>query len=73
MKQFEVGDSVWVEYINGKVYSGDIVSLHNTEKEGPLVTVLTHNWGFRTVSIDKCSYTKPKRSRKSLSAAKAKN
>ena len=73
MKKFEVGDSVWVEYANGKVYPGDIVLLCQTKNEGHLVTVLTHEWGFRTVSIDKCSYTKPSRAKKSLSATKAKN
>ena len=73
MKKFEVGDSVWVEYIDGKVYAGDIVLLYDTKSEGLLATVLTHDRGFRTVSIDKCSYSRPTRTKKFLSVARAKS
>ena len=67
MKNIEVDDIVWITYHNGKVYSGVVKEVKNSQKEGDIVTVLTQECGFRTVPYESCSFTKPPSVRRSKS------
>ena len=71
MKDLSLNDTVWINYNNNKIYSGIVRLIEQSNSEGVLVTVLTNEWGFRTVPIEKCSFEKPKK--KLLSAKQLKN
>ena len=58
--ELSVGDTVWITYNNGKVYSGEVKTVEQTPSSDTLVTVLTDMWGYRTVTAENCSYSKPK-------------
>lgn len=68
MQKFEVDDDVWITH-RGRVYSGKIIKIFEDPQQGTAVSVITDGFGYRTVLIEDCSYTKPKRKRKTLSAA----
>ena len=58
--ELSVGDTIWITYNTGKVYSGEVKSIEETSSAGTLVTVLTDMWGYRTVTAENCSHLKPK-------------
>lgn len=65
MQKFEVGEVVWITH-RGRAYSGKIVRIFEDPQAGTAVSVMTEGSGCRTVLIEDCSYTKPKRKRKTL-------
>lgn len=58
LQGFKVGDLVWIRYHTGKLLEGTVSSFTDSEKEGPTVTILTNDMGFRTTKIENCSFLK---------------
>lgn len=54
----KLDQSIWIKYYDGRPYSGVVKNIEST-KEGTLITVLTEERGYRTVSLGMCSLLKP--------------
>ena len=72
MKKFEINEAVWITQC-GRSYHGRVVKVFEDPSAGLAVSVATDENGIRTVLAEDCSYDKPKRKRKSLSAALKEN
>ena len=66
MEGFKLLDEIWFEAYGGTVLSGKITGFFIDEKWGPCVQIMTIERGQRIALLEKCSFEKPKRSRKSL-------
>lgn len=49
----KIGDMIFAEYHNGKLYTGDIVKIQDMLDKGILVTV-NDPQGYKSLYIDKC-------------------
>lgn len=66
MEGFRLSDTVWIEAPGGNIFSGAINGFFIDEKMGPCVSIMTQDRGQRCALLEKCSFEKPKKSRKSL-------
>ena len=66
MEGFSLSDTVWIEAPGGNLFSGVINGFFIDEKMGPCVSIMTVDRGQRCGLLEKCSFEKPKRSKKSL-------
>ena len=66
MEGFRLNDTVCIEGPAGNTFSGVIKGFFIDEKAGPCVSIMTLDRGQRCGLLEKCSFEKPKRSRKSL-------
>jgi hypothetical protein len=55
---FKLGDSVFGRVANAKIYEGEIVQFHPNNKEGPCITVITREFGYRIFLISSASFDK---------------
>jgi len=67
MSGYKLGDTVWAVYLGTKVITGDISKFYPLNKEGPAVSLTTHESGYRTVlleTIQTSSFKLPKKPNK---------
>ena len=58
LDDFSLGDTVWFLYLDGRVMSGEIKRFFIDPKEGNCVTIMTPTDGYRSTTLENCSYSK---------------
>lgn len=61
---FKLGDKVWAIYLNKKVICGTINAFYPKNKEGPVVSIMTADMGYRTVLLESVQASAFKMSKK---------
>ena len=60
---FSIDDQIWGNYLDQKIINGKITDFNLKNKEGPTVTIITLDQGYRTMLITQVSLSPIKRKR----------
>lgn len=58
LEDFNLGDTVWFAYIDGRILSGEIKKFFVDPNEGNCATIMTPVDGYRSTTLENCSFSK---------------
>lgn len=74
LDEYSVGDKVWGKLYDGRIAYGEIFWLFDKDIHGPSAKIYDQiNDGYRSVLLESCSTTAPKRGKSKLRRAKVRN